>query len=373
MRLSKGTSLNNCIYRLRCVARADSFRTIIAVIATVATAHMTVGCGNDDSAYSSPVRPSATTDIRSPTTNVTTSTATVTPSAPVSISSLHGILIGQFDGKSFSYARYGVVDPRTGGLTMVRSFQTTSADLILTRGHELEVLSPDWNRIAAVENVGTEVHAGWVDQSGVFFDVTSKVVGNTPQPGDFDKPLHHESIGFDSAGNFYFEDRTEKSRGSASYRTMRVSAADPVVATQMGVEGSWLNQFYFDSRQNLVPFAEGVYACQSTRNPNSFIWIDNDRYITASHSGESLLVWDRRTILCPLETGGYRYVEKLKPGDGEYELATPVVNSAGDAVAFVSTTRNFSGVYTMPLKGGPAQRTEITSTELQGYMLIGWI
>lgn len=133
-----------------------------------------------------------------------------------------GIIMLQVDWKSNTFAPSFVVnavDADTGDYHTVSSFtfehvaRVQENEFLIEPAYELsrysnyrDMFNEDFTLMAATKTflANEEKHAGWVDQSGEFFDLT--IALNEQAQSDFDTAKQYKSAGFTTDGNFVYAD-----------------------------------------------------------------------------------------------------------------------------------------------------------------------
>ncbi|MRH88341.1 hypothetical protein GFY24_12945 [Nocardia sp. SYP-A9097] len=335
----------------------------LLVIIVVVASCVATGFDENRSAPSTTVAPASVAAS-------TVSIASTTPTRTTTATPAHGLLT-QAIAQDRHSIEYGVVDLTSGNYIPFKKFTTSTA----TFWDPLHDVSPDWKLMGASATVGRENHAGWVDDSGQFTDVTALILKNSPAKPDFSRPINQSAIGFDSAGALYLEDATEVKSTGGGVNILKVWPGSPaaVVDTLTTTKGSsWAHSYFWNWHHDLTPIPEDI-SCSSVRSLNDFIWIDQTRYVTAQVNGNHLLIWNSTSTMCPLETSGEKYESKLLPDESQYTVSDPYVNPAGDTIAFFSDTGNFAGMYTVSVSGGNPTRTGVTSAKLHNHRIVRWI
>ena len=105
-----------------------------------------------------------------------------------------------------------VIDPDTGGVTHLRTFSnenTRSCESWSDYGDYLSKYSSDLTKLAAIHILDNgESHVGWIDENGIFTDVTEII---TPK-SDFGALTKHDEAWFGPDDYFYFRDQTESTK-----------------------------------------------------------------------------------------------------------------------------------------------------------------
>jgi hypothetical protein len=120
------------------------------------------------------------------------------PSVQASAGVTSGILaVSGTPGSVFSY---GFIDPNSGHYSSIAKFDVSKC---VCSGDGQIYLSPDFKKFAFTKNVDGHQDAGWTDTSGNFTDATPHA-----NPGTFGgRPQDFIAIGFDGAGNFYYQSK----------------------------------------------------------------------------------------------------------------------------------------------------------------------
>ncbi|CAM2905907.1 hypothetical protein [Skermania piniformis] len=280
----------------------------------------------------------------------------------------HGLLFRT--GASTSHVTIHVVDPETGKSAIHQKFDADDADVQLApatsggRDTTRHDVSPDGSLIVATKTVRGETHAGWVDRSGKFTDVTAAVSGTN----DFRPPAKHEPFGFDRAGNYYYTDRAAE---TGYPPILRVAIERPDAATDTGSTynaSGFRGDYVWTANGELWtkdrgPLPSGYTYCTLS---NRVYWIDDHRFVAGDGLGSNLYVGELSAIRdegssC---TNG---ATKLLPEGAALRLGDAVANPAGDSIAFYADTRDFSGIYRVPVSGGAPVRTVLTGDVIEDF------
>jgi hypothetical protein len=211
----------------------------------------------------------------------------------------------------------GYITPEGSGITMGGGYYATRR----------EWFDDDYDRMAITlsNSASAELHAGWINTDGEFFDVTTAL--DLEAKSDFDVPTKHNAIGFSEDGYFV-------------YKSL---AGD-------GPNARW--EFYHVPLDNLSINAveEGIWlpgAGETFQSKTSDLrFSDWD-----ANSGQFLLNANKKiSYLCAgVDDVGETYV----PGESRLSW-NGVFSPDGTSVAFMSQpkTGGVVNIYTMPLAGG---------------------
>lgn len=273
------------------------------------------------------------------------------------------------------------IDPTTGTATTisrftfgnVRSDDTSLTSYITPEGSGItmgggyyatrrEWFDDDYDRMAITlsNSASAELHAGWIDMDGEFFDVTTAL--GLEAKNDFDVPTKHNAIGFSEDG--YFVYKSLMGDGSNAHWEFYHVPLDNLSINAVE-EGIWLPGAgeTFQSKTSDLRFSD---------------WDAN--------SGQFLLNTNKKiSYLCAsTDDVGETYV----PGESRLNW-NGVFSPDGTFVAFMSQpkTGGVVNIYTMPLAGGDPVKVATDGFDLamqedcaKGYyvsgaacsMLIGW-
>ncbi|MGW4579035.1 hypothetical protein ACWELP_10095 [Rhodococcus aetherivorans] len=343
-------------------------RIVLAV--TVSGTLILTACGDSQTGNSTAI------DAPNPeTTSSTSAVASTTEPAAASATPPHGVLVYSWedDPNDNEWVEYGTFDLATGEYTKFKTFYAPEGAELggLSSKTDRHSSSPDWTKIVATMHVGSDTHAGWVDERGIFTDITAAVM--RAPVGDFTSGIGHTGFGFDNSNHFYFLD-------TDGGKLMQVSLNNPSIASETGTildGGDSPPHYVWMPNDNLWTPNSGpkpVGYDDMCRSINSVAWIDE--YTFVEEDGETQLgVGDIRKNPCPVVGFSRPYERELLPEGTGYEIRPDVVlNPARDTVAFIGSAGppRFSGLFTVPISGGSPTKTAVTEEMLQGYRLIGW-
>jgi hypothetical protein len=130
-----------------------------------------------------------------------------------------------------SVVKYGFIDPDSGTYSEVASFNTSEC---LCSGRGEIYVSPDFTKYAITKTVSGHQDAGWIGTNGQFTDVTTH-----ENPGEFGgRPSNFSAIGFDGAGNFYYEAIAAQATDDEFFKLPAGSTSNPE-KIQHGNLASW--------------------------------------------------------------------------------------------------------------------------------------
>ena len=99
-----------------------------------------------------------------------------------------------------------MIDPATGAYAVENDFNLNNVGLLDDTAHSARqfrnMVSPDRKRLAVQSTVDGDRHAGWIDATGNFTDVTADIYGKR---SNFSGPIESTPLGFDGQGKFYYE------------------------------------------------------------------------------------------------------------------------------------------------------------------------
>lgn len=233
-----------------------------------------------------------------------------------------------------------------------------------------DLFSPDYSLLAATKvslsNL-EESHAGWVDQNGMFYDVT-EALGLQSQ-GDFADPAKYEAVGFDNDAFVYAS--IEDGYVRASYRP-REHAYYQIPLEAISAE----NIQAIDESDRYI--RQGTIEVARDGLPTE--WVDDAIYLSDGRDGYS------HSQKVNLNT---REREDYIPGSSRSNWSA-VLSPDGGTIAFLSAPTagtDPAAIYTIPAEGGEPEKvvgdlpTSHTSngqvvTQLSGgdtvSFLIGW-
>ena len=268
------------------------------------------------------------------------------------------------------------IDPSTGASRTVRSFSDIDASKIRplyeTAAYVIDRhwFSPDYTLIGATYTGSGDKFAGWIDQNGVFTNITEKCFG--PR-GDFSAAYKHQAIGFDDFGNFYFYSEAPAIGASNTY--YRVPVDNPSPDTVENIDAVLAASPYSPSTdfaiKCLLEFG-AADAClgYQDRNYRTTDWIDSDRCLVNTASmirmeGDAIVqIPPTVAIMNGLKSLSDYRAYSIAPLDDISGSLIPVIQSRwnwngvvspdGKTVAFLSKLESESDVklFSIPLEGG---------------------
>lgn len=154
-----------------------------------------------------------------------------------------------------------------------------------------------------------EQHAGWVDQSGNFFDVT-EALGEGRQ-SDFDEIKKITALGFTPDNNFVYIDETHPDE--SEYRFVPLDNIVPGASYQA------------DAADRRIIMDRQSWGWLKNARPTN--WVNEDQFLTVSHSdGE---------MVCALATVSSQSIVEIVP-TGSLSSWSPVLGPDGSSVVFMA-------------------------------------
>lgn len=259
---------------------------------------------------------------------------------------IEGIIVLQGDYKSNAYAPSFVVsaiDPQTGDYHMISSFvfehvaRIQEDEFLIDPAYKFTCCSnyrglfnDDYSLMAATKTFLSDEseHAGWIDQSGEFFDLT--VALNEQAQSDFDELKHYEAIGFTDDNRFVYAEMTDWRH--PLYRAVSLDNITPGASYEITEDD---------------PYIMGVNseAWRWARGNSKTCWINNDQFLAVGFSDQAMV--------CVCATVSSQTIEQIVP-TGSQSSWSPVLGPDGSSVAFMSA----------PLKG--TENPSIYITNLDG-------
>lgn len=320
---------------------------LFTVLATAATA-----CGTD-------------TPTAAPTAPAPGSTTAPTPSGPSTSTApgiratapAHGLIVA-WENYGTGMLEIGLVDPATGRYTRENRFHTGTPakgvnvpDLSSSLQFQ-KMVSPDRTRVLVSRSVDGDGHAGWLDTTGAFTDVTAAILGKR---SDFSGPVSSGSEGFDAHGRFYY--------------TVETTGAKQVFAVEPGTTS---NPTLVYSTSGLFPRRvinrDGVIDYEAPR-----CLLDADAWIGGSFL-ESTGTQIDRIDLDPSGESCITPGTPLLPSGNSARVSSPVPSPDGTQVAFVYENRDRSrAIYVVDADGGGnARKIDPVQWPDESARLVGW-
>ena len=194
-----------------------------------------------------------------------------------------------------------------------------------------EWLSADYDKLAVSrqELTGPEVHAGWIDQDGVFFDVTAAL--GLGAKSDFDDPVHHEAIGFTKNNEFVYKvliGEVGKAYETEYYYVSCDNLSANAISSGIALPGAGID-YRSSSAERISDYGESGSYLTNEQDKISLLH-DASGAVSAYVPGTSRLSWNG--VFSPDET----------------------------SVAFMSCPKQggIVDIYTMPLAGGDPVKVE---------------
>lgn len=259
---------------------------------------------------------------------------------------IEGIIVLQNDYKSNTYAPSFVIsaiNPQTGDYHEVSSFvfehvaRIQESEFLIEPAYKNTcynnyrgLFNDDFTLMAANKTFLNDEseHAGWIDQSGEFFDLT--IALNEQAQSDFDDLKHYEAVGFTDDNTFIYAEMTD--RRHPLYRAVSLDNLTPGASYEITEDD---------------PCIMGINsgAWRWLNGSSKTCWINDDQFLTVGFSGEAMI--------CVRATISSQTMEQIV-STGSQTSWSPVLGSDGSSVAFMSA----------PAKG--AENPSIYITNLDG-------
>lgn len=239
-----------------------------------------------------------------------------------------GIIVLQVDYTNY-YPSFVVsaIDPQTGDYATVSSFtfdhaaRVNETEFIIEPAHQTArssnyrgLFNDDFTLMAATKTfLSNEAkHAGWIDQSGEFFDLTLAL--NEQAQSDFDATELYASIGFTDDGNFVYIH--PDGRYDSTYHVVALTEIAPGASHEITADDRYIMDYY----------ASDAWKWVSTCYPSC--WVSEDQFLTTMGSGTGGTV-------CALATISGRSMQPLVPAESQTSWS-PVIGPDGTSVAFLA-------------------------------------
>nr|WP_296480717.1 hypothetical protein [uncultured Acetatifactor sp.] len=246
-----------------------------------------------------------------------TEVTTITPGE------VEGIIVAQVDWRDLLLMSYTIftVDPETNISQEINRFSfpnvtkyDTGINIRPAMGFNrfanlYDYFSNDYTKVAATKTDTStgEIHAGWLDSVGNFYDVTEAL--NEQAQSDFDAPAQYYAVGFqDDIFIYVYHD------------------------------GRQFDQYYGVAVDNVVPGASW-----QIDSSDKMIGADYDTWHWMNHylltdwlDDDHALVVDDRQEKCRIVTISTQTFEEYLPGESTHHNWSAVVSPNGDRVAFMS-------------------------------------
>jgi hypothetical protein len=258
---------------------------------------------------------------------------------------------------------YGFIDPSSGTYSEAVTFHLpstgpTPGSSYQASTHSELAASPDLTKFAVDLTAMTQSAAGWVDSSGKFTSVTTPAAG-----GAFaGNPPSYSAIGFDKAGNYYYE---KNSQGAMYTEVYEVPSGSTSNARQVSLNHNANNHVVTLNADGSV-----LFGCENMVGS----WLDANTRVLVVAPGTQIAkvaLTSRGPGGCPV-TGTQ---VPLLPSTSTAQVHSPVANSDGTKVAFLyddpdRVHHNFVTVYTIATDG-QSQPTMVNLSESDAKKLTG--
>lgn len=274
-----------------------------------------------------------------------------------------GIIVLQVDYKTNSFAptfTVSAINPQTGDSHMVSSFvfehvaRVQEKDFLVEPAYEQaryfnyrDLFNEDFTLVAATKTFlnNEEKHAGWMDQSGNFFDVT-EALGEGRQ-SDFDEAKHYKALGFTPDGNFAYAD-VEDQRHPVYYM-VPLDNITPGESYQVNGDTPYIMDDYSD-------------AWNWRRTHYQTCWINDDQFLAVTYHDSAMS--------CVCITVSSQAIEQIVPS-GSQTSWSPVLGPDGASIAFMSAPAEGTdnpAIYLTDINGAAPTKLKTTYTPLCGRL-----
>lgn len=334
-------------------------RIALLLVSSLAVA----ACGTESGSGQAATEASA----RSATTTHATSTEPPSTTAlnPVSGATPSGIVVVRHDFTAPPIVEtVGVVDAESGRLQIVSNFSVKELSVYPLDGWtSRRLFTPDLARMAATRTVAGKAHAGWVDRSGTFTDVTAALTAAVPD--SFRSAPEQSAIGFGPTGDFYFYDHITSTRSIVRAGASSAEAL-PIAPKE---RADW------DRDGNLTPLMLDTGNCDSRHEG----WIDSATVLRMGVDGKvrgSVYaengVRGNMIFAVPISELCYR-------GAGTRPLIPATTNRISGAtlrpdhrsLAFVADNESSVGLFVTDMDSTTPPR-RIGTTDLRGFRPVAW-
>lgn len=262
------------------------------------------------------------------------------------VGEVEGIIVLQGDYKSNAYAPSFVVsaiNPQTGDYHIVSSFvfehvaRIQEDEFLIDPSYKFtccsnyrNMFNDDFTLMAATKTFLNDEskHAGWVNQSGEFYDLI--VALNEQAQSDFEESKHYEAIGFTTDNRFVYAEMTDWRH--PLYYAVPLDDITPGASYEITGDDPYI--MGLDS-------AVWKWAKGNSRT----CWVNDDQFLAVGYSDQAMI--------CVRVTISSQAVEQIVP-TGSQSSWSPVLGPDGSSVAFMSA----------PLKG--TENPSIYLTNLDG-------
>lgn len=253
------------------------------------------------------------------------------------------------------------LNPETGGERLIASFHISNASynnfqtdstLFLPVASEprREWFSGDFSKMAVTKvfNQTNEYHAGWIDTSGNFFDVTEAL--GLQSKDEEDPPASYHATGF--AGGLFGYYQGAPSENDSFYLPVDDISASAVQRGDVRCAGRPYDQ---DGSLTSGQDAEKIYPHQVTS------WIDETRCIANNQEDSSVIVDTKSKASAKYLPGGAR------------TAWNGVISPSKEKIAFMSQpngskekTSETIDIYIAPVNGGRPEKADVYSDFVKG-------
>jgi hypothetical protein len=262
---------------------------------------------------------------------------------------------------------YGFIDPDSGQYSEAVTFTIPTNATEQATSFEALAASPDLTKFAVTSMVNGQSAAGWIDSSGQFTAVTASVAGG-PFGGN---PPSYSAIGFDGAGNYYYQQNSQGAMYTDAYEVSAGSTSDAQKLTVTPPAAA-------DHGAALNSDGSLLFGCENMTGN----WLDANTRVMAIAPGTQIAkvaLAGRENGGCPIAPASNEVT--LLPTTNTAMVHNPVASPDGSKVAFFyddpdRVTHNIPTVYIVGTDG-KSQPTLVNLSEsdakkLTGATLLRW-
>lgn len=251
---------------------------------------------------------------------------------------------------------YSFIDPNSGKYSQAVTFIIPTTGSVQPSTYPALAASPDLTKFAVSSMVNGQLMAGWIDSNGQFTAVTTAAAG-----GAFSgNPPSYSAIGFDAAGNYYYNKNSQGAMYTEVYKV-------PAGSTSNGQQLT-LNPPNAADQGGVALNADGslLFGCSNMDGS----WLNADTRVTVIAPGTQIA----KIPVAPATaaTGRCPYLPAtnevpLLPATNTAQVHDPVPNPDGTKVAFLyddpdRVHHNYVTIYTVGT-GGSSQPTLVNLSE----------
>ena len=282
-----------------------------------------------------------------------------------------GIVIAETSGGYNHTVTLRTVDPATGTFCDFRAFSCNLEELSpkSLSGKWRKAFNSDFTYMCVqTGNSSTygPYHVGWIDTSGVFFDVTKRVVA---QQGDFGGVIKHQNPSFETEGYLYYAD-TENDR------VLRVPISNVSEASVEKLADHYTKGVYYAASDGTISWGavyspDDSHACWFNHISD---WVDNEHYISSGGLYcEGVPLASTKDEVHSDASG--KVLHDLLPQVKGRKSYNFIVSPDGSQVAFLSylDTDASATLFVVPVEGGEPKKISDFAFEKDVESILDWI